>query len=210
MDYLHTEGDHSGAGDAPRRTSFEKQDSFATETVVETSIEHQGGGDSAEVVFAAEQQAETDSTNSKEHRPAVVYEERQSEIDSQQRQHEMETTEAESEAAIEAYDDNTEEMTTISAEQQPDVEKTESEVQEEDTSSGGADEPGTLSGSVEDVEKTTYVTGETGDTFKEEHRTSYTVEERKGGDVMKEHVVVTVVSTEYISHEEREVKDTKK
>ncbi|KAK6027911.1 hypothetical protein OSTOST_06053 [Ostertagia ostertagi] len=196
MDFLHNEGKDSSAGDASKRTSFEKQASFTTGSTVETSIEQQGN-EGAEVVTTAEQQPESDTQEQQ------IFEERQPEIDPQHPSVEMETTETESEAAVED-DENVEEMRITSGEPKHRVGRAQVEMQEEDTSSLGVRETENTSGSVEVVQATSYVSGDNVDVVREKHTTSYTVEGRNGGDVIKEHVVVTVESTEVITHERRD------
>ncbi|PIO74070.1 hypothetical protein TELCIR_03929 [Teladorsagia circumcincta] len=119
----------------------------------------------------------------------------------------METTETESEAAVED-DENVEGMTITSGKLHHGVEHTEAEMQEEDSSSLGVTETENTSGSVEEVQATSCVSGDTVDVVKQKHTTSYTIEGRNGGDVIKEHVVVTVESTEVISHERRDPEAT--
>uniref|UniRef100_A0A7I5E7Y8 Regulator of chromosome condensation n=2 Tax=Haemonchus contortus TaxID=6289 RepID=A0A7I5E7Y8_HAECO len=218
MEFLRTEGEDSGAGDAPRTTSFEKQDSFASLPVetsmekqsnVETSMEKQSNED-AEVSVAAEQQPETDS---RENQADVTFEEHQSELDSQQSQ--LRTSQqfqlrTETIETVVYHDDRVKEKTFTSTDPKPETERVEVEMQDEDTSSVGLEgAETTTSGSVEDMQATSCISQGTQDIIKEEHRTSYTIQGRNGGEVFKEHVVVTVESTEVVSHGEREMETTK-
>ncbi|KAK5966275.1 Regulator of condensation [Trichostrongylus colubriformis] len=219
MNFLHNESKDASAGDAPRTASFEKQESFASETTAETSIERQGD-EGTEVVVEAEQQPESDS---QEQQSDVFSEHQRSRVDSYQRQFKMGTTEKESELAVED-DDHVEEMRFTEPQRQvlstevemqeedtpagahvesrPQAKNTEVEMQKEHTSAGSQSD--TISGLVEEFQSTTHVVKESGDVTTEEHRTSYTIEGRNAGDVIKQHVVVTVVSSEFTSHEERD------